>query len=187
MKTIKTSEDYILSSKDILFFDTNIWLNLFLPTGTKENKETKEKIKKVSRIYKDVCEKSIKVYISSIVVSEFFNRYLRLMFDAEYSEDPSRYPNKDFKKEFKGTEEYVKYVNDIIEVLETNILPNTELLDDNFNRFTLKEFKEKRNIRYYDFNDFYIHKLCKDKNLLVVTGDNDFMMANSGVNVLIVR
>lgn len=110
------------------------------------------------------------IFISSLVLSEFANRYLRMDFDR-WKDETSNF-DTGYKNDYIGTERY----NDTITEIKRNInqiMMFCEKSSDNFNAIDLSSvFQHLSDI---DFNDSYYIELAKLGNWKIVTDDNDFI------------
>ncbi len=163
MNKIIDISTYTPRESDNLFFDANIWLYLYCPLGN----YGKEKNRKYDGFLKKALQAKSSIFISSLVLSEFFNRWIRLDFNILKNSDPSKYG--DFKKNFRSTEAYKKSVAIIKIAIMEQIMKIVKRVDDKFESISLDElFKE---IEVSDFNDNYyltIANLEKESKLLLV-------------------
>lgn len=158
--------DLVFSSKDIILLDTNIWIYLFYPLGNYGIKTSN----KYSSIYKKIINSKSKVIVPATVISEIFNTCLRFEFSLLKDLDSKKY--KDFKKDFRGTEEYQKSVEKLSETIKNIILKNSTVVNDLF------EYINIDNIlvidEEFDFNDKLIIEICKKYGAKLLTHDKDF-------------
>ena len=166
MSNIIAIDSYQPQDKDKFFFDTNIWMYLYCPLGNYK----REVIKKYDGFLKKAIGVKSSVFISSLVLSEFFNAYTRLEFNILKEKEPSKY--RDFKKDFRETAAYKKTVISIKTIVKTQILKLSKRLDDMFSNINLDELFE--NIERSDFNDNYYQLLAATENIKIVTNDSDF-------------
>ena len=87
---------YNPKSSDVFFFDNNIWMYLFCPLGG----FNKNKQKFYSAFLQSVQVANGTIFINSLVLSEFTNRYLRMDFE-QWKKETKNY-SADFKKDFVG-------------------------------------------------------------------------------------
>jgi len=166
MNNIIAIDSYQPQDDDKFFFDTNIWMYLYCPIGNHKKKV----IKKYSDFLKKILHAKSSIFISSLVLSEFFNAYTRLEFNILKSNEPLKY--RDYKKDFRETDAYKKLAVDIKTTVRTRILKFTERLDDGFSDISLDELFD--GIEKSDFNDNYLLTLAANKNMKIVTNDCDF-------------
>lgn len=176
MNNISNISYYQPRKDDKFFFDTNIWIYLYYPLGN----YNKNIISKYSNFLKQILKNQSRVFISSIVLSEFINTYVRLEFNIL----KKKYPNKilDFKKDFRGTKKYRNVISDIKITLKRQILKFTQRIDDKFNKMDIDELL--LDLENSDFNDNYYICLCEIENLKIVTHDKDFKSKATNIPIL---
>lgn len=163
MSNIIAIDGYQPQNKDKFFFDTNIWMYLYCPIGNYKRRVTE----KYDGFLKKVLQARSSIFISSLVLSEFFNTYTRLEFNMFKGEEPL-----DFKRDFRGTDDYQRLMINIKTIVKRQILKVSERLDDKFSNMDLEELFE--NIEQSDFNDNYYQLLAAAENIKIVTDDYDF-------------
>lgn len=168
--------NYNPSNTDKFFFDTNIWMFLYYPNGNYGQAMARQ----YDSFLKKIINAKSSVFVSSLVLSEFFNSYLRREFNRLHEKHPAKY--KDFKKSFKGTKEYKELVEDIRCITHNQILKNMQKTDDDFCKINTAEFFD--NIAQFDFNDKYYQALAFNKNFKIVTHDGDFAALNRNLQVI---
>jgi predicted nucleic acid-binding protein len=149
-----------IEDKNIII-DTNIWLFLFAPSFI-PTKKNQNKIDMYDLIFNSLLEKNNFLF-NSLIISEFINRCLRLDFNLR-----EEFKEKDFKKDYRNSPQYKKALKSTLDQVE-KIYKIAKPLNDDFNKYTLNEFKEN-----LDFNDSIILFQCLEKNLLLLTDDKDF-------------
>lgn len=162
--------DYVPSPEDNLFFDANIWLSLYTPVADYGGRR---KINEINSFYGDVLKNSSNIYVSSLILSEFFNSYSRIVFSVKQEQSPDKY--KDYKRDFRSTDEYNKLAGNISKIITNDILNNNIRLNDSFSEIDIENMLKVD--KSYDFNDNYICELCSLHNLKIVTADKDFLMS----------
>lgn len=161
---------YSPRSLDIFFFDNSVWMYLFCPLGNYNN----NKQKYYSAFLQSIKTSRSTIFISSLVLSEFANRYLRM--DFERWKEETKNLTAVYKRDFIGIQRY----NDTIEEIKRNI--NQIMLfcnksSDNFNAIELNSIF--RHLSEIDFNDSYYIELAKLGNWKIVTDDKDFIKCPS--------
>lgn len=165
---------YTPTETDKLFFDTNVWMRLFWPSGN-SGKTTQ---KKYSDFLKKAMNNKSSIYISSMILSEFFNACLRLEFNIKKRNDPQV---NDYKKDYRNTAECLSNMK-LLETIYKNNFSICEKIDDNFSNIDLEKIFQ--NISNADFNDAYILELASQENLKIVSHDRD--MINNSFSVPII-
>jgi len=157
---------YTAKGLDVFFFDNNIWMYLFCPLG----EYNKSRQNHYSALLKSVDSSKSTIYTSSLILSEFANRYLRLDFALWHRTNGN--PNAKYKEDYVGTKRYLETVEEVKEALR-KIIGLCEKHPDNFNSISvdniLTHFGE------VDFNDSYYIELASIKNWKIVTDDQDFI------------
>ncbi len=157
---------YSPRSSDIFFFDNNVWMYIFCPLGN----YNKAKQSIYSSLLQNITSAKGTIFINSLILSEFTNRYLRM--DFEQWKKQNNYYNFGFKKDYIGTEQYRDTVKEIKRIINI-ILSFCEKSSDNFNAVNLDEVL--KHFSDIDFNDSYYLELANIDNLKIVTDDNDFV------------
>lgn len=170
-------DDHKVINSDLYFFDTNIWLLLF---GTIADFQ-KNQQKKYSEFFAEVLGKEIPIYITSLVFSEFSNVLLRRDFNRW--QKTNSFIEKDFKKDFVGTDEYKNSVNLIkIQLNKILSLPNLMRIGDSFHIIDFDDILQ--NFELIDFNDCYYAEICKSFNYILVTNDKDLFILKEKIDLL---
>lgn len=143
---------------------------LFCPIGNYNQKHQRA----YSAFLQSVQTSRAMIFVSSLVLSEFTNRYLRM--DFEQWKNTSRKYCADFKKDYVGSSQYSKTVEEVKIQIKT-IMRFCEKSSDNFNAINLNDvFTHLQSI---DFNDSYYIELAKLGNWKIVTDDKDFTHYNN--------
>ena len=156
---------YSPKSSDVFFFDNNVWIYLFCPLGN----FNKNRQKHYSSFLQSIQSSRGTIFINSLVLSEFANRYLRL--DFERWKNTSGNISAEYKKDFIGTQRYQDTV-EAIKVSINGIMKCCNKSSDNFNAIDLKEVL--KHFSEIDFNDSYYIELAKLSKWKIVTDDSDF-------------
>ncbi len=175
MNKVMDIETYAPQDGDKYFFDANIWLYFYCPIGN-YNKNT---IRKYDSFLKKAINSNTAIYISSLVISEIVNRWLRLDFSRVKRKDVSM---RDFKQDYRSSLHYHSAVKDIQTVFNTQLLKISTPLDDRATEISLSDVLN--GLDKIDFNDCYYHHLAKLDNLLIVTNDADFAELDTGISIL---
>jgi predicted nucleic acid-binding protein len=157
---------YSPKSSDKFFFDNNVWMYLFCPLA--DYKKLKQK--HYSAFLQSITTSRSTIFISSLILSEFTNRYLRM--DFEQWKIENEIFDADFKKDYVGTTRY----KDTVTEIKRNINQIMKLCDktsDNFNALDCDTIL--KHLSYIDFNDSYYLELAKLGKWKIVTDDTDFV------------
>lgn len=167
MSKIIDISTYTPRESDKFFFDANIWMYLYCPIGNYQ----KDVINKYSSFLKKAYNAKSSIFISSLVLSEFFNTWIGLDFNILKGSDPSKYA--DFKrKDFRSTESYKNSATTIKTVVTKDIMKIAKRTDDKFENILLDELFNE--IEASDFNDNYYLTMANCENFKIVTNDYDF-------------
>ncbi|EJS72887.1 type II toxin-antitoxin system VapC family toxin [Bacillus cereus] len=167
---------YEPSSQEKFFFDTNVWLYLFCPIGGYRSRV----VNGYSQFFYKLLKSNSNIYTSSMILSEFFNAYIRLEFKMKQQEKPEIY--KDFKRDFRQKEEYIELSNYLCQLINGKILKYTIPINDEFDNLKPELFLQPS--AQFDFNDNYIAQLCLKNNLKVVSNDRDLRNISSDLKVI---
>jgi hypothetical protein len=165
-----------LNPSENYFFDANVWIFLFQPIG---NSNT-SLISQYASLFKELIKNECSIYISSHIISEFFNAVLRYEFNVLKRKNPTVY--KDFKKDFKNTPIYNSLLNNLITITKTQILASSKPIGDDFDKINMDDLFNS--IGMLDFNDKYYVELCATNNFTLVTDDKDFNSSPKPLNII---
>jgi predicted nucleic acid-binding protein len=161
--------NYDPRSSDIFFFDNNIWMLLFCPLGN--FRQTRQKA--YSAFLRSIQSSHSTVFITSLVLSEFANAYLRI--DFEQWKKLTENMMADYKRDYVGSIRYKETTEAVISSIK-NILKVAEKSPDDFNSVDIDKILAGFEMR--DFNDNYYLELAVNKNWKIVTDDSDFFTFN---------
>lgn len=168
-KVFKTSiNDFQPSETDTVIMDTNILLDLFYPIIFETNNDN------IDTLFSRLKAAKSNLIISSIQISEFINRCIRIQFNL-YKQNIDN-SALDFKKDYRGTDDYREKMNGILDIIKSDIASSFKFIDDGFSRISYD-----RIFIYgfsYDFNDALIVEIAKQQDAIIVTNDRDY--ANYG-------
>lgn len=157
---------YTAKGLDVFFFDNNIWMYLFCPLGD----YNKSRQKQYSELLKSVKTANSTIFTTSLIMSEYANRYLRL--DFARWRDTNGFPEAKFKEDYVGTKRYLDTVAEVKDSLR-KIIALCEKQTDNFNSITIDNILN--HFGEVDFNDGYYIELATIKKWKIVTDDQDFI------------
>ncbi len=163
---------YTAKADDVFFFDNNIWMFIFCPLA---NYSKGKKQHHYSAFFKSLLSRKLHIYTSSLVLSEFANRYLRLDFDIVRSDPKQAGVYNNFKKDYVGSERYKKTVKEVKQQLK-QIVSICQKCSDEFNSIDTNMVFEL--FETIGFNDSYYAHLATKKNWKIVTDDSDFIKTN---------
>ena len=156
--------DYTPKFTDTFFFDNNIWMFLFCPIGS--HNQRKQSI--YSAFLDVLIQRRATILVNSLVISEFTNASLRLDYNLWNRETGV---NHDFKKDYVGSDRYSETVDEIKAALN-NIFKLSQRVPDDFNAINISAIQG--HLENIDFNDSYYIEQAAMKNWIIVTDDRDF-------------
>ena len=173
---INTDEIQRLKGKNI-FLDTNIWIYLFCPLGN-----SREFImKKYSRAFKHLISSENRMFTDITVLSEFINRFERLAFDR-YKTEEKKGTEFNFKKDYKRTSDFKEIRLLIKSTVNNKILKWSSIVNIQYEKRVIEELINHLGEESIDFNDLHIEKLCREKNLILLTDDGDY--TDSSIDII---
>lgn len=162
---------------DEYFFDTNVWLLLF---GTVADFQLKYQ-KSYSEFLSDLIQKDKPIYITTLIISEISNVLLRIDFNEW--KDKNRFFNKEFKKDFVGTEDYRNSVSTISLIINKILsIPNVIRIPDDFHLLDLKSTLE--DMKKIDFNDSVYTAICSARGFKIISNDSDFFEVSHKIDII---
>jgi len=176
MKKIINLNSYSPSKSDNFIFDTNIWLYLYCPLGDYKTLI----IKKYENFLVKIIKANSTIFLSSLILSEFINRYIRLDFNIKNKIDPDKF--SDFKKDYRTSPEFLVTVKALQATIRQQIIKITKNISDDFNNYDLTYIIN--NVDKADFNDLCIEELSSISNYKIVTDDKDFKITSKSIEVL---
>jgi pilT-like protein len=178
MATLSKASVYTVAPTDSFFFDTNIWMLLFAPIANVNYHRQNV----YGTLLRNIQNSNAKIKINSLVVSEFINAYLKLSF--KLWQDASGNYSTEYKKDFKGTEEYLEAVEEAKDNIKA-ILGITQKIADGFISVNLDKIIS--DIIDRDFNDAYYIEMCKINKLKLVTDDSDLLSSTDDIEIITER
>lgn len=143
------------------FFDTNIWLAIF-------GNDSRSERKVYSNYYKSILDAGNEVIVSDCVISEFFNRSIKIEYGMLYED-------QDYKK-LKSRRNDAEFLERMESVKDTclDILEGCSTCLSAFIDGSLETALEKASKGQADFTDAMIINFCNKSNFILVTHDYDF-------------
>ncbi len=162
------------------FFDCNVWLFNFCPIGNYSKKQQDI----YSAFLSHVKSNRANIFINSLVLSEFANRYLRLDFDLWSKSTDCTEPAPEYKRNYVSTKRY-KDIVILVEKAIRDILKLTEKTSDDFHRMSENLDGVYNHFQHIDFNDSYYYEFCKKNDFMLVSDDKDFAkIGDNSVKIL---
>lgn len=164
----------LLQKNSKYFIDTNILLGMH---GLTNNPVLQEEYQSIIDI---LLEEECPIFMDSITLSEFINRYMRELFRERF--------NKSFykKEDIRGTAELTKVLQFVkAAVNEIKDSYNIQYCQDGYdfiNQLTGDEVA--RIMEEMDFNDLIVYELCKKHNCVLITDDADYVNKKNTIDIL---
>jgi predicted nucleic acid-binding protein len=155
-----------------VFFDANILLYIFWPTGTPKW------VSEYSTIFNRLIKQKNEMAVDVTVISEVINRSIRIEYDKYIAEKRIKKEDFPFKK-YRDSQEGKDAITDIYSILNKKILPLFRVLGKAYTKSDIEGFLSADNL---DFSDKLIVSLCKDNNCILMTNDRDY--ATSDIDIL---
>lgn len=158
--TVYDLERFKFSPDDKLLIDVNVLI--YLQSG---------KTRKYDKMWELARQQGNELFFTSLSISEFINYFTKTGYKQYLSEHGLREENFDFKREYQRTQHFLDIYDEVIDTLETEIIPKMTILD-----YENEDFENISNLTEYmlDLNDaLYLKKAAKEE-LSIVTHDRDF-------------
>lgn len=161
---------YKYKEENNFLLDANVWLDVFGPYPRSRRSGA------YATAIQDMRSKKSKIYLDVMILSEFINRYARILFDIELDENYYGLPQeeKPTYKQFRNSPEF-KLAAEEIRVAVMDIINTAAFCcNPDFNSDKAKVFADVYGTARIDFNDQIIADLCKTRPFQLVTDDGDF-------------
>lgn len=170
--------DYEVSPMDGLFFDTNVWLHIYGPiAGARRDKQ-----RVYSRLLDQAISRDATIWITSMVLSEYINRVLRIGFQQWMRNKQLK--QADFKHDYRLTEDYKETLEDVKQqVRDILCIKQVSKRSDDFSSLNINTILDSMQSDC-DYNDAYIIRCCEKNNLKLVSDDTDMQSINSRVKMI---
>lgn len=175
------------------FFDANSWITQLLYTSGTLKEAHRNQPEKYVNFFSGVITAATrqgnkptadkpKIIITSLLISEIFNAYMRLKFDSYQKTHPEC---KKFKRDYRSTTDYTKQTKALIsdfEAFKDYVHLESDYIKE-IDPYTLLQSVSSVN----DFNDIYLYfqliEIKKMKNsIAIVTDDADFVF--DGIDII---
>ena len=175
---VNNVKDYEAKTGGSYFFDNNIWMLLFAGiAGAHMDKQ-----RKYSRLLQDIRNRDGIIFISSLILSEYINRSLRLYYEQWIVSNNKIRAVTDYKRDYRGSEDYKTALKSVISEVE-DILSISERRPDDFNSIDINTVLKDMSTDS-DFNDSYYVELCDKNKMILVTDDKDLVNTSKNINIV---
>lgn len=164
-------QTYNYKDRENFLIDANIWLYVSAPPFANIRGETLQ----YSAVLKDLLKSKANIYISSTILSEYLNRYIRIEFNAHHK---NKYENfKAFRKSAEFLAVGAKAAGEAKDIAKICVSK-----DDNFSSCGINDVLCDFESGVNDFNDGVILHFCRTHDCKLITHDGDFTVG--GIDVL---
>lgn len=170
-------KDHTVSPMNCYLFDTNVWLYLYGPmAGSEKRKQTQ-----YSRLLRDIIDRKAGLFITSMVLSEYINRVLRIEFEQWKKQTGNR--NADYKRDYRPTTDFEESLADVKAQVK-DILSNVpQRRPDDFNHIDIDGIVNSMS-NSADFNDVYLVRCCELGKMCFVSDDKDIVNIPSTIKLV---
>lgn len=169
-------KNYNVCQTNDYFFDTNVWIYLFAPIAASRP----DKQRQYSNLLQDILSRKAGLSISSIVLSEYTNRVLRIAFDNW--KDATNQQDAQFKHDFRPTQEYQTALTNVKHQVH-EILKITTRRPDDFHNINITSIISSMSATM-DYNDAVMVWDCQSHGMCLVSDDKDITSANLPFTVI---
>lgn len=143
-----------------LLIDVNVLI--YLQTGTP---------KRYDRMWELARSQGNELFFTTLSISEFVNTFVRAGYKQYLREHSLQEENFDFKHNYQKTQHFLDIYDDVIDTVETEIIPKMTIID-----FDIEDFEEISNLTEHmlDLNDALYLKKAMSEGFSIVTHDADF-------------
>ncbi len=159
---------HLFEKNNSYIVDTNVLLALFGNKVFINQASNNPKLSDAIKYYNKAVSVKAEVYVPSIVISEFVNRFFRQRFKELKQKDPNQY--QDYKKDYRMSQDYKTDSEYIKQVIKQDILHNIKLINDEFDKVDIDTIFNFGNA---DFNDNLIIHIANQNGMYLISGDND--------------
>ena len=176
MKVDKLKEHNV-SPLNSYLFDTNVWLYIYGPLAGSE----KRKQSQYASLLRDIVDRKAGLFITSMVLSEYINRVLRIEFE-QWKKHNGLY-NADYKRDYRTTEDFQDALADVKAQVMDILYNVTQKRPDDFNNIDIDGIVNSMS-NSADFNDVYLVRCCERGNMCFVSDDKDIVNIQSSIRLI---
>lgn len=156
-----------------IFFDANVLLYLFWPTGGCHHWE-----EQYANIYSQLRKQKNDLFVDFIVLSEVVNRAVRIEHNNHLQEQNVTIDDLSFK-DYRDSPSGEATLDGIYYRMKTTIIEYFGIVGKVYVKTEIKDFLRNDGL---DFSDKGIVSLCKESDFVLLTNDKDF--ANVDIDIL---
>lgn len=147
-----------------IFFDANILIYLFAPTGRGPFE------RKYASIFAGLLKEKCKMAVDFTILSEFINRAIRTNYEIYLKSN-----NLDKKilsfKQYRNNVDGQMALQAIYDMVNNKIMKYFEVIGKSF---TMLDIQSMLRVDSLDFNDKAIELICRENNFILITNDVDY-------------
>lgn len=170
-KTLKKIDTLNPQKDDIFLLDTCVLLFIFYTSGGYR----KDKVKRCGDLFNKIIQSDAKILIVPELISEFFNKFIKLEYDTYV--ETNGLSKADFTfKEFRCEIEFNNAIMELKEIYNNQILPYSKITKSNTEVNDIYTFLDS--LAEMDFNDRIYCSVSKENNAKLITADTDFILSD---------
>lgn len=170
-------KDHNVSPLNSYLFDTNVWIYIYGPMAGSE----KKKQSLYAGLLRDIVDRKAGLFITSMVLSEYINRVLRIEFE-QWKKRNNLY-NADYKRDYRPTEDFQDTLDDVKAQVKDILSNITQKRPDDFNNIDIDGIVNSMS-NFADFNDAYLVRCCERGNMCFVSDDKDINKIQSSIRLI---
>jgi len=170
-------KEHNVSPLNSYLFDTNVWLYIYGPLANSERK----KQNLYAKLLRDILDRKAGLFITSIVLSEYINRVLRIEFDHWKKRTDNI--NADYKRDYRTTDDFKDSLTDVKAQVKDILHNVTQKRPDDFNNIDIDSIVNTMS-NSSDFNDVYLVRCCERGNMCFVSDDKDIVNIPSTIRLV---
>ncbi len=166
-----------VSPMNSYLFDTNVWIYIYGPIAGSERKKQVA----YSGLLREIIDRGAGLAITSMVLSEYINRVLRIGF-AQWKLRTGN-ENADYKRDFRPTQDFKDALADVKAQVKDILSTVTMRRPDDFNSMDVDRMVQSMSSSA-DYNDIYLVRCCEKGMMCIVSDDRDIAEIQSPVVLL---
>lgn len=170
-------KDHNVSPLNSYLFDTNVWLYIYGPMAGSEKKKQSQ----YASLLRDIVDRKAGLFITSMVLSEYINRVLRIEFE-QWKRRNNLY-GADYKQDYRPTEDFQEALDDVKAQVKEILHNVTQKRPDDFNNIDIDGIINSMS-NSADFNDVYLVRCCECGNMCFVSDDKDIANIQSTIRLI---
>lgn len=165
---------YVFTAGEKILVDANIWLYLAPPPA--KPTQTREQV--YTQIFASILQSKAEPVVDALVLSEYFNRYLRVEYHANWQTKYGQF------KAFRQSNDALPVLQNAVAELRS-IQSNSRFVDTSFSNINIPELLNSVQSGAMDFNDAVMLENCRVQQWKLLTNDAD--MTHGGIEVLTIN